>query len=117
MTAISAIISKNGIAVASDSLLTKYDPKTGQISHIEFKKSKIVPIRRFKGALSYWGLAEVGIWKTYDFLKDKATNANGFGSLDDFANNLRDTLNQKLNSFSFQNPLHKGIGIHLVGYE
>jgi hypothetical protein len=117
MTAISAIISNDGIAVASDSLLTKYDPKTGQTTHIEFKKSKIVPIRRFTGALSYWGLAEVGLWKTYDFLKEKASNANGFNSFEDFANNLKDTLNLKLNSFSIQNPLHKGIGIHLVGYE
>lgn len=117
MTAISAFISKDGIAVASDSLLTEYHPDTGQISHSEFKKSKIVPIRKFKGALSYWGLAKVGLWNTYDFLKGKATDANVFNSFEEFAHNLKDTLNLKLNSFSIHNPLHKGIGIHLVGYE
>jgi hypothetical protein len=30
---------------------------------------------------------------------------------------MRDKLSQKLNSISFSNPIYKGIGIHLIGYE
>lgn len=117
MTAISALISKNWLAVASDSLLTEFYPANNLITHSEFRKSKIVPIRKFKAAAAYWGLAKIGNWRTYDFLRDQAANSNTFETFEDFATNLKDKLNEKLNEFTFSNPVHKGIGIHLVGFE
>lgn len=117
MTAISALISKNWLAVASDSLLTEFYPDKNLITHSEFRKSKIVPIRKFKAAAAYWGLAKIGNWRTYDFLKEQASNSHSFESFEGFANNLKDRLNEKLNEFTFSNPAHKGIGIHLVGFE
>ena len=117
MTAITALITKTWIASASDSLLTEVNPQTNTIKHIEFKKSKIVPIKKFKAAASYWGLAKVGNWRTYDFLVKIATQEKEYDSFENFASYLKDELNKKLNSFTFSNPLHKGIGIHLVGYE
>lgn len=117
MTAISAIISKNWIAAASDSLLTEFYPNTNQISHVEFRKSKIIPIRKFKAAATYWGLAKIKDWRTYDFIKELAGEAISFDSFEDFANNLKDKLKEKLDSYNFTNSIHKGIGIHLIGYE
>jgi hypothetical protein len=117
MTAISALISRHWLAVASDSLLTEFLLDKNQVIHSEFRKSKIVPIRNFKAAAAYWGLAKIGTWRTYDFLKEKATNSNNFNSFEEFANDLKNKLNEKLNSINFANPLHRGIGIHLVGYE
>lgn len=117
MTAISARITKDWIAAASDSLLTEYYPDTNKIKHVEFKKSKIVPILKFKAAAAYWGLAKIDKWRTYDFLKSLAAKADGFESFEGFANNMKDELKQKLDSISFSNPNYKGIGIHLIGYE
>jgi len=117
MTAISALISKDWIAAASDSLLTEFYPDSNKIKHIEFKKSKIVPIRKFKAAATYWGLAKVGQWRTYDFLKALATDADKYNSLEEFAFNMRDKLKEKIDNIKFKNPIHKGIGIHLIGYE
>ncbi|MGD9994851.1 MAG: hypothetical protein AB7S69_16245 [Salinivirgaceae bacterium] len=117
MTAISALISKDWIAAASDSLLTEFDPNSNQIKHIEFKKSKIVPIRKFKAAAAYWGLAKVGQWRTYDFLKAIAADADKYNSFEDFAVNMRNKLRAKIDGIKFNNPIHRGIGIHLIGYE
>jgi hypothetical protein len=117
MTAISALITKNWIAAASDSLLTEFHPTTNQITFIEFRKSKIVPIRKFKAAVAYWGLAKVGHWRTYDFLKSLASDADNFETFELFANNMRNKLKDKIDGFNFTNRLHKGIGIHLIGYE
>ncbi|MDD4058907.1 MAG: hypothetical protein PHO95_08445 [Bacteroidales bacterium] len=117
MTAISALITKNWIAAASDSLLTEFYPNTNTIKHIEFKKSKIVPIRKFKAAAAYWGLAKINNWNIYDFLKSLAAKADRFETFEGFANNLKDELKLKLDSIPFSNSNYKGIGIHLLGYE
>lgn len=117
MTAISAIISKDWIAAASDSLLTEYNHVSNTIKHLEFRKSKIVPIRQFKACAAYWGLAKIGNWRTYDFLKEKATEANNYTNFEEFANYICQELQTKLNRIRFQNSSDKGIGIHLIGYE
>jgi len=115
MTAISAIISKDWISVASDSLLTEISGNS--VKHIEFKKSKIVPIQKFKASAAYWGLAKVGNWRTYDFLKIMACDAEKFLSFESFANHVYNELNTKLASINVNNPTDKGIGIHLAGFE
>lgn len=117
MTAISAFITKDWIASASDSLLVEYHPNKYEITQIEFKKSKIVPIRKFQAAAAYWGLAKIEKWNTFDFLKAQAVNADRFTSFEEFANNVKNQLENKINSIHFTNPIHKGIGIHLVGYD
>lgn len=117
MTAISALISKDWIVSASDSLLTEFYPDSNEIKHIEFKKSKIIPVRKFKAAISYWGLAKIKSWRTYDFIKELASNADSFNTFEEFANNLKTKLQEKLDSITFQNQIHKGIGIHIIGYE
>ena len=117
MTAITALISKNWIATASDSLLTEFNPVTNEISSIEFRRSKIVPIRRFKASIAYWGLAKVSTWRTYDFLKTMAREADNYDTLESFANEICLKLKEKLSRFHFRNPIHQGIGIHLTGFE
>ena len=117
MTAISALISKKWIAAASDSLLTEYNPDTNAITHVEFRRSKIVPIVKFKAAAAYWGLAKIGRWRTYDFLTTMARDADNYDTIEDFANGIKLRLKEKLESITFQTPIHQGIGIHLIGYE
>jgi len=117
MTAISALISKKWIAAASDSLVTEFHPETNEISHIDFRRSKIVPIRKFKAAAAYWSLAKIGKWNTYDFLKTMARNAYNYDTIEEFANGIKLMLKEKLDGITFRTPIHQGIGIHLIGYE
>ena len=56
MTLISALISKKGIAVAPDSMLSIVN-KDGSNFYLEWQKSKIIPIPKLKACISYWGFA------------------------------------------------------------
>ena len=115
MTVISAILSKSCIAIASDSLITTYD-KTN--NPLEYGKSKIVYYEKLKCSASYWGLAwnDHG-WSTYDWLEKQKSKSAEIDTLENFANYLRDSLDKELSKMNYENPVHKGIGIHLVGYE
>lgn len=116
MTAISALVSKKWISVATDSLLT--ETRKGQDArHVEFRKTKIVPIIKFKASAAYWGLAKVGEWRTYDFLKRIAAEADNHENLEVFADYLCSELRKKLIKINCDNPVDKGIGIHLAGFE
>ncbi|MDD4968864.1 MAG: hypothetical protein PHT07_05500 [Paludibacter sp.] len=116
MTAISALISKKWISVASDSLLTEII-KGDEVRHIEFRKSKIVPIKKFKASASYWGLAKIAEWRTYDFLKNMSVEAESFENFESFANHVCIELKKKLDKVRVPNAIDKGIGIHLAGFE
>ncbi len=113
MTVISTIISRHCIAIATDSLLTEKHPYKAT----EWERSKIVPIPKLRAAACYWGLAYHGNWSTYDWLRIQALRAGECASLEEFANAIRDELEQVLNGFRFRNPLNGGVGIHIAGYE
>ena len=67
MTVVSALITKHCTAHASDAFLTilKAD---GNREVVEDQKPQVVPVKHWRGALTYWGLAQFGQWSTLDWL-------------------------------------------------
>lgn len=115
MTVIATIISKYCCAHASDSLLSTYNNKTYQ--KIEYKKTKIVAVRNFTGAMAYWGLAKYRNWSTLQWLIEQASKSNQFATPEDFAQFISIQLNQILSGMNFKKEQDKGIGIHFTVYE
>ncbi len=117
MTVISALITKDFIVAASDSLLTEIDRVRHVTRKVEFRRSKIVLLRRYRACASFWGLAKYGNWRLYEFIEQKMHEAPPEYDFQRFADFLCEQLRHKLNSFHFANIIDKGLGIHLVGYE
>ena len=127
MTVISAVLSRRGIAVATDSLLAVVDPK-GENIHLEWEKSKIIPVPKLRGCISYWGFAGVlkkipkrkespdWSWNTYDWLKSQSENPK-FSNIEDFSNYIRENLDNQLCKLNNIKAIHKGIGLHITGIE
>jgi hypothetical protein len=117
MTVISAVITRQCIAVATDSLITQIK-EDGSREPLEWERPKIVPILNKRAAASYWGLATFGErWSTYDWMRSQAGEAKGFGNLEEFAVYLQGSLDAALSELPLSNPNDRGIGIHLTGYE
>lgn len=116
MSVIAAVITRHCVAISSDSLIT-YIREDGKFIPCEWEKSKIIPVTKFHAAMAYWGLASYGQWSTYEWLRDRAQTASNFATLEEFANSLRDSLESELSKLTLKNSVHKGIGIHLTGYE
>jgi len=124
MTLISALISKRGVAVATDSLLTIVRKNAPNI-YVEWKKSKIIPIPKLNACISYWGFAGVlkGIpkdgddvvfgWQTHEWLSKQSANSSNL-SLEEFTKKLRDNLEHEMKSLPGNIP---GIGLHITGIE
>jgi len=96
MTAIAALLSTKGIAVASDSLIIVRDALGGH-AQIETRKPKIIPVRNIHACISYWGFAGIPEgnkklkWSFYDWLKKEFSHTR-FNNLADFSNDVRDKL-------------------------
>jgi hypothetical protein len=113
MTVISTLITKYGTVHATDSLITK--PAEGNKREIvEGQRAKIVKVRHFRGAMSYWGAADIpssnGNGSTLDWLNKEAQQANKYPDPEQFAQAVASYLGQVL-------PPRRGIGIHLTAYE
>jgi hypothetical protein len=87
MTVISALITKHGTAHASDSFITKVN-RNGGIEVIDSQQTKLVFVRRWRGALAYWGLAQFQKWSTLEWLRERARIAGEFPNPEEFANAL-----------------------------
>lgn len=118
MTAISAVICTHCIAISSDSCLTVYNSAKKLSEIIESRKPKIVRIEKFLGAFSYWGFAGFpdGKWTAYNWLKEISNRSQCFGTLEDYADYVKNELEKEIKSFKIDKKF-TGIGIHLVGYE
>lgn len=117
MTVISTFITRTGTVHATDSLLTRLLSE-GRYEPIEWQETKIVPVRSWRGAMSFWGLASIdGQWVTLEWLRRRATRAGDFVSAHEFAVGLASELNQALSRFTFPREVDAGIGIHLSAYE
>lgn len=127
MTVISALISKVGIAVATDSMLTTVD-KNGSNYYLEWEQPKLIPIPKLRACISYWGFAGTlkqipkkdedikWIWQTYEWLKEQCLNPP-FDNLNDFTIDLTEKLKREISKMTFAKPTDKGIGIHIAGFE
>jgi len=118
MTVISTMITRYCTVHASDSLITELQ-KDGSQKPKKWKRSKIILVRRWRGAMTYWGLAEYDAyeWSTFDWLQQQAKDADQYPSAEEFAKGLMDKLNEAIYKMRFVKPVHSGIGIHLSAYE
>lgn len=116
MTVISALITRYCTVHASDSLITRRTNGTYEI--VEAQQPKIVPVYRWRGAMSYWGLAECAEyeWSTFDWLQEQVKKDDQ-SSAEDFAYQLAENLNKALSRMRFSEPVHYGIGVHFTTYE
>ena len=116
MTVVSALITRHCTAHASDSFLTilKSD---GNREVVEDQKPKVVPVKHWRGVLTYWGLAQFGQWSTLEWLRGRVQLASQFSSAEDFANTLSVDLNGELSRLPLTKPVDRGIGIHFTTYE
>jgi hypothetical protein len=116
MTVISTLITRTGTVHATDSLLTFL--RDGQSEPLEWQQTKIVPVRPWRGAMSFWGLAKINdSWSTLEWLRNQATSAGLFRSPEAFAHELAVSLQNDLSQLRFQRITDAGIGIHFSAYE
>lgn len=118
MSVITTLITKFCTVHATDSLLSKRHPN-GTVEHTEWEQSKIIRLERWRGAMSYCGLAtcdDYG-WSTYDWLNSQILSEDNIATPEDFAKRLKDNLNHEIGKMKFDEPIKAGIGIHLSVYE
>lgn len=116
MTVISTLITRTGTVHTTDSLLTCL--RDGRRRALEWQQTKIVPVRPWRGAMSFWGLAKINdTWSTLEWLRNQATSADHFQSPEAFANDIAGSLQNALSKFGFQKITDAGIGIHFSAYE
>jgi hypothetical protein len=121
MTIIATFIAGDITAHASDSLISVYNG--GINKAIEYKKSKIVSVPHFRGAMSYWGLASISSgqreneWSMYEWLRVRSGEARRYRFPEDFAIDTAKLLNEKLSSYRFSRATDMGVGIHFTAYE
>ncbi|MBN1934549.1 MAG: hypothetical protein JW934_07780 [Anaerolineae bacterium] len=118
MTVISTVITRYCTVHASDSLITELQ-MDGNHKPMEWKQSKIIAVRRWRGAITYWGLAKCSAykWSTFDWLQERANNADRYSSAEEFAQSLTEQLNKAFAKMRFAQAVSTGIGIHLTAYE
>ncbi|MFA5877649.1 MAG: hypothetical protein WC880_04825 [Candidatus Paceibacterota bacterium] len=116
MTVISLVISGICTAHASDSFIVVDSNNALRVR--ETRRTKIVPVTHFRGAMAYWGLAEIGTWNTFQWLSREANHAHRtFASAEEFAHHIADGLQRKISSTRFHDPLNTRIGVHFTAYE
>ena len=118
MTVISAVITRYCTAHASDSLITELQ-EDGSHKPKEWKQPKIVTVSKWRGAMAYWGLAKYNAyrWSTFDWLRERGNSAGQYSSAEEFAQRLREQLNEAISKMHFAKPADAGIGIHFTAYE
>lgn len=115
MTAISTLFTNSCTVHASDSLLT-VGKKDGTFEPKEFRKTKIVSIERYRGAMSYWGLATCGSFSTYDWLCSQRSKALTL-SAEEYAAFITTGLNEVYRKLGLLTNSQAGLGIHFSCYE
>jgi len=116
MTVVSVLITRHCTSHASDSFLTTLKAD-GHREIVEDQRTKIVPVKYWRGALTYWGLAQFEQWSTPDWLRRRAEVASRFSSPEEFGSVLAADLNEELTRLPLTNNVDKGIGIHFTAYE
>jgi hypothetical protein len=117
MTVIATVITAHFTIHATDSFIT-FPKNDGTFEIKESKKTKIVPVPAWRGALSYWGLAtHKPDWSTLNWLQVLAKKTREHSSAEEFARAIASELTAALRARTFQNTLERGIGIHFSAYE
>jgi hypothetical protein len=129
MTIVSVVMSRYCTAHASDSFISPRLKKSNKYRlKSDDQKTKVVRVLRWRGALSYWGLAGTALkrggryqwsWSTLQWLREQAQRADSFSSPEEFANAVAGDLNTLIAALPYDpgRPLATGIGIHFTAYE
>ena len=117
MTVISAVIGKDIMAISTDSYKTKYIKSSDIYEVVEFKRPKILPVRKFHCAISFWGLVDYGGWSLEKFLKYLVRISPDNLSLQEFAQYIADGLRTEIDRIIPGNKRTKGFGLHVTGFE
>ena len=112
MTVIATLITKYATAHATDSRRMAGNTIVGSDN-----ETKIIPVYKFRGAMSFYGLAEFDN-DNFNMLKFLRGQANlNVDTPVELALRIRDGLRGELGRNRFQKPLDQGIGIHFSAYE
>jgi hypothetical protein len=118
MTVIATVITRYFTAHATDSLITARK-NDGTFEIWERKETKIVCVRRWAGAIAYFGLSKTkdDSWSTLQWLRSRVSEADQFKNPESFARYLAAELNARLARLILSNPIDRGIGMHFTAYE
>jgi len=116
MTVITTLFAARHTVHVTDSLITSRR-MDGTKEPLEWEKTKIVPVPAFRGAVVYWGLAQLGGWSTLEWLQARRAEADRFPFPEAFAQDLARRLEAELSRMTFTVETDKGIGLHFTAYE
>jgi hypothetical protein len=122
MTVITTLVTARYTVHASDSFLT-VKQGDGTRKPVETKRTKIVRVEAWQGAMSYFGWATSPAsnttpeWDTLTWLQDQAQQAGASDSAGAFAIGLARRLETEASRRPSADPLGRGIGIHFSCYE
>lgn len=115
MTVITTLFTNSCTVHASDSLLTTQQPDGSFKSH-EFRESKIISVDRYRGAMSYFGLASYGNFNTHDWLLGQRSNTIS-KTAEKYAEFISTELTNTYRQLGILNNFNSGLGIHFSCYE
>ena len=118
MTIISAIIKRDFIIVASDSLIVEDNKR-------KFPKNpKFVAFPKLRCIVSYWGRVSIkkggktnADWEIGKWLHEKLNHQDNFTSIEEFGVLLTKELTCIFQNPQYSWPEYKMLGIHLLGFE
>ena len=118
MTVVATIISQHGTVHATDSFITSIT-RNGDRHIEEARRTKIVPLPHWRGALVYYGLAKFPSrnWSTLDWLRSHASASSGFPDPEAHAQSIATGLQELLRSMGLDKQPAASIGIHFSAYE
>lgn len=122
MTVVTTLLTREHIAVGSDSLITrKIDNK---LEVVEDKEPKFVFFKKLNCVACYWGLAQAYeggtdklAWSMHPWLEEQIPYSEKSSSIAQFGAQLAKELTGRLNYGSLKKVESKGLGIHLAGFE
>ena len=118
MTVISTVITKFGVAHATDSLITTL-LRGGAHSPTSWRGNKLIRVPAWKGIISFWGLAKYDKYgfRTITWLEKQIHSSGTFNNPEEFSVYIAAELNKELHRMGIGNKTIGGVGIHFTAYE
>jgi len=115
MTVITTLMTNSCTVHACDSLITSIDQGGNRVPQ-EYSRSKIIKIEKYKGAISYFGLARYQNFSTIDWLTDRLIDTKS-KTAEEYAQFLCDKLNEEFARLGINGNENFQLGLHFSCYE